>query len=106
MSRFLLVGKILLIIIFLGVLFLVIKYAGAIRTLVADNSVKSVKSASTSLEKEIKRDFEEYLDSAKKQVLDIKIKDIVTQVMKIQKVSEDYKRAKNELESGVKEIFK
>lgn len=106
MSRFLLLMRILFIFVFAGVLFFVIKYADAIRTLAGGTSVKNVKSASTSLEKEVKQDFEKYLDSAKDQILNIKIKDIAAQIMKIQKINKDIHSAKDYIIGQGQELFK
>ncbi len=97
MHRLILIVKILFIIMLLTGLFFVVKYADMIRSTLANRSTKQVAGANTSLEKELKKDLENYFDTAKKSVLDIKVSDVVSNASRFKKIGSDINGIKDYL---------
>jgi hypothetical protein len=84
------VGKLLLALIVIGFLALVIQYADTIRGTVSHIfAAKSVKGARIGFEKEIKENLKEYANSAKDQLMKVKISDIVNGVLRVRKIGKD-----------------
>lgn len=106
MGRIKRTGKIILAILFLGLLFFVVKYASTIRYVIAYYSAQEVAGAQTSLEEEIKQNIEEYSENTKNQLLNIKIIDLLNPVMRIRKISEDLNNSKEYIINEVGKIIK
>jgi hypothetical protein len=106
MRKLIIIGKILLAVIVIGILSIVVKYAGTIRTAVSQNSIKGVAGAQTSFEKEIKQNVNDYANSAKDQVMNIKVSDIVNGISRVNKINRDIQSAKKYISEQITGLLK
>lgn len=87
----------MILVLFVIVLLLVISHGNNVRSFIQDQfgiTSKKVAGVQTSLEKDMKKDMDNYLEDAKKQIMNIKISDLVNSFSKINKVGKDLETAK------------
>lgn len=92
MNRLIFLGRLFLLFIFVAALFLFVARAEAIRRMIVRQfgmSRTAVAGARTSMEGEVKEDIKEYASDAAKQVMQIKIEDVVHSVSRVQKIGKD-----------------
>lgn len=109
MDKIKLIGKLILLIVFFGLLFFVVEYADTIRSLVLNQSiykqtVKDVAGVSTDFEDEVKEDVGGIAEQAKNRVLQITISDILNSFSRFNKVKNDISAAKDSITNELKII--
>lgn len=107
MGKLISIGKILLAVMSIGILVLVVKYAGSIRLTIAQYvSNKEVKGAQTKFEDDVKSNLADYTDTAKNQLMNIKISDIVKAISGVKKIGNDINSTKEYIIKEVGSIIK
>lgn len=100
MGRIFLLGKICLLFIFIAALFLLVARAEMIRTMITQQfglSRTAVAGAKTSMESEVKEDIKDYADGAVKQIMKLRIEDVVHSVSRVKKIGSDLNGLKDEI---------
>jgi hypothetical protein len=106
MGKLRLVGKLILVLIIVGLMILVVQYADTIRgTAQYVLATKSVKGAQTSFEKEINKNLKEYTKNAESQIMNVKIADIVNGVLRVRKIGKDIQNVKEYIVKETGNIF-
>jgi hypothetical protein len=109
MNKLLILGKLLVLFIFVAALFLLGTRAEFIRTKIAQQfgfSRKAVAGAKTSLESEMKQNMVEYADKAKDSAMNIKVGDIINTLSRVKKIGEDANTMKDEVVKQVNDLLK
>lgn len=102
----LLFAKLMLFVALVSLLLYVVKYASDIRSFFAGKTYKQVAGAHTNLENEVKKDIADYLNSAKSQILNLKLKDIYEPLSRVNKINNDFRGAREAAEEMVTQLLK
>lgn len=92
MGKFFFLGRLFVAVIFLFLFFLVVQYAGFIRTRIAGQffrSTKAVASAHTNFETEVKRNVSEYAEQGREKIMEIKLSDVIQVLSRTTKIVHD-----------------
>lgn len=98
MTKILFMLRIIMLVLFITVFILVVKYAGVIRNIVTSEmhlSGKNVAGAKTSFEKEVKQNLGEYKKTAERQIVNIKVSDVLSFFGRVGKIGKDVLGAKD-----------
>lgn len=106
MGKIIGLGKVFLAICLIFILAVVVKYADSLRSTAAIFSKSKVAGAKTSLEQEMKDNLSGYTLNAKKQIMNIKLGDIVNSFGRITKISNDISNVKDYLLQKGQKLYK